>query len=348
MMRTLLNAGMDVNVRDRDGRTALLYLLTNANDTVILRAKVLLDYGINLNTRDNNNETALAAAWRRGSPDAEIATMLLLEHGADPNARINDEMVQTLLHCAVRQSNRRIVNSLLLRFHADANAKDRDGQTPLHLVAAGFGSGLSQLVTLLSAGGADPCAVDNFGRTPLMLACSHEYSFFTRIDTLLESVEESERVSYVNAQDMFGNCALSYAMASPRGASTVHHLLEASADPFLLDPAGSVVLMGLLRCVTVFNADATLMAIIKLLELGCDPNAPDSSGQTTLHVLAKHPELRQMSQHLLVLLKHGADPTIRDHEGNLPLDYACSNEFDATSVFIVLQHMIGQGIYSST
>jgi ankyrin repeat protein len=55
-----------------------------------------------------------------------------------------------------------------------------------------------------------------------------------------------------------------------------------------LDPAGSVVLMGLLRRVSVCNADATLMAIIKLLELGCNPNLPDSSGQTALHVLAKH------------------------------------------------------------
>ncbi len=344
MMRLLLTiGGMDVNITDIQGRTALLYLLENAPDTVLMRAKVLLEHGINLNIRDNTNDSALAAAWRRESTDVSTVTSLLLQYGADPNTPLKDEMDQTLLHWAVRKRNSRIAASLLQDYQADVNAKDFDGQTPLHLAATDFGFGLTDISLLLFEWGADAGAVDNYGRTPLMMACSHEYSFFTRVDRVLEFVEESKRRSYINARDAKGNCALSYAINSPRGAATILRLLEASADPFVVDPDGSFVLLGLLRRVSTFNVDVTLTAITKLLELGCNPNAPDKRGQTALHILAKYPELYQVSHHFSVLLKHGADPAIRDYEGRLPLCFACDNVFGATAVFLLLQHMVARG-----
>lgn len=59
--------------------------------------------------------------------------------------------------------------------------------------------------------------------------------------------------------------------------------------------------------------------IDNLVQLGCDINAPSRSW-TPLHVAA----MRNHTQSLVCLLKHGADPNIRTVQGYTPLDVAIS------------------------
>jgi len=71
----LLSAGIDVNMQDNEGRTAL----HGAQDSQT--AEVLLAHGANPNLRDNEGETPLFKFWSSGIQET------LLAHGADSNIR---------------------------------------------------------------------------------------------------------------------------------------------------------------------------------------------------------------------------------------------------------------------
>jgi len=100
----------------------------------------------------------------------------------------------------------------------------------------------------------------------------------------------------------------------------------------------------------------TLLALItKFLVLGADPNTVDETGKTCLHTLAmksKSSSDREgicWGQVAATLHHHGADPTIQDTKGNLPLDYSSNpTMFDPTAVFLSIQHMALSGSYGST
>lgn len=115
VMRMLLKAGADPEIRDREGRTALMryadYGITTAVD-------VLADAGANVNARDQEGNTALilAAGWLQGDvgiprPAAYIAILKrLLKQGAHPKAQNHDGA--TALTAAV-QSDHPALASLL-------------------------------------------------------------------------------------------------------------------------------------------------------------------------------------------------------------------------------------------
>ena len=70
-VRSLLDAGADINIRDKYGRTAL-YWACHYNRTNIV--PLLLDAGADINITNNNGYTALQYATRRGKTD--IATLI--------------------------------------------------------------------------------------------------------------------------------------------------------------------------------------------------------------------------------------------------------------------------------
>lgn len=63
------------------------------------------------------------------------------------------------------------------------------------------------------------------------------------------------------------------------------------------------------------------MAVQRLLNCGIDPNVRDYDQRTPLHVAAAE----SFFVVCRILLRHGADPWLRDRMGNLPLDEALRN-----------------------
>ena len=118
----LLDAGADVNARDRRG-TAPMH---QAHTLEIL--KILLDAGANVNVRNEYGSTPL-----HGAQTPEIAQALLVA-GAQVNVR--DEYGFTALHCAAgclgRESRADIIQTLL-DAGADVHAKNETGETPWDL-----------------------------------------------------------------------------------------------------------------------------------------------------------------------------------------------------------------------
>jgi len=209
----------------------------------------------------------------------------------------------------------------LVEIGCDPKSRDESDGTALHIMAVPssiFGRGnRTPLIASFIDWGLDECAVDMFGRTPLMLACSGPFAHITLLEIFLRHVSESKRQSYINAVDIEGKSALMYLSDARDSGSAILRFLELSADPFVGDPTGSRLLARILNADNKYRQ--TIEAFMKLLQLGCDPNAPNERGQTALHVLAMKSTKIPRFIFLKVLLKYNVNPMIQDNEGNLAL-----------------------------
>jgi ankyrin len=122
MIRRLVQGGIDVNVREADGTTALHW--ASYRDE-LASAQLLIRAGANVNAANDLGATPIWTASVNGS-----ATMvqLLLEAGANPNASLL--LGETALMAAARSGNAEVVERLLSR-GANPNARAARGQTAL-------------------------------------------------------------------------------------------------------------------------------------------------------------------------------------------------------------------------
>lgn len=158
----MIRRGADTNERDRYGKTALVYAVTNGKDDLAIVLS-LLAAGADVNARNQiDGSTPLLKAIDPGGTDAEIRA--LLDRGADVNSADNNGW--TPLMVASDWGHTPLIE-LLLNTGANLNAKKTDGKTALMVAAEG---GKSEAVKVLLKNGADLGAKDNLGKTALMLA----------------------------------------------------------------------------------------------------------------------------------------------------------------------------------
>jgi ankyrin repeat protein len=158
-VRTLADAGANLNCAGPDGITPLLLAIINGHYEV---AVTLLKVGADVNQADLSGMTALYAAvdmrtqvWMQGRPTTRASGKLdvtdvvtaLLDHGADVNARLKTPLLQ--------------------RNHTAGDAGLGEGATPLMRAAK---SGDVDLMRMLLAHGAEPSLVLKNHSTALMLA----------------------------------------------------------------------------------------------------------------------------------------------------------------------------------
>ena len=122
VVRELLDKGVDVNAKHRDGWTALMYAAKNGHTDI---ARLLLDNGADTDSRSKYKTTAVMHAAERGHFDT---VNVLLDNGADVNAKA--ESGCTALLFAAEKGQTEIVKLLLDR-GADLNARNEYGKTPL-------------------------------------------------------------------------------------------------------------------------------------------------------------------------------------------------------------------------
>ena len=176
--KLLIEAGADVNVKDKKGNTLLHLDRYDPNVT-----KLLIDAGLDVNAKNYEGMTPLfciADHDTSGDKDYVESAKLLIEAGADVNAQ--NKKGQTPLHLCLDEN----LAKLFIEAGADVNAKDHNGNTRLHAFipcdddciddydavddAYYHLEGYIRVMKVLIEAGADVNAKNNEGKTPLDLS----------------------------------------------------------------------------------------------------------------------------------------------------------------------------------
>jgi ankyrin repeat protein len=115
----LLEKGAGIDMKDPDGRTALMYSSYNGHTEI---ARECLNRGAKVNMRDNYGRTSLMFAASGPFPET---VKLLLDNQADPNMADGEEHYTALMYAAAEGQLE--VVKILLADKADPTLKDVDG-----------------------------------------------------------------------------------------------------------------------------------------------------------------------------------------------------------------------------
>jgi hypothetical protein len=163
MVRTLIEQGADINVRDKENRTPLHWAVVAGHD---LTVRTLIELSADKDARDKSNRTPLHWAVVAGH---DLTVRTLIELGADKEAR--DTFDQTPLHLAALAEQDHVVRTLI-ELGADIEVRNQDDRTPLHVAAE---QGEDLVVRTLIELGADKEARDQDNLTPLHVAVEQGY-----------------------------------------------------------------------------------------------------------------------------------------------------------------------------
>jgi len=319
-----LAAGVDVNVSQPDGATALHWaahwdaadiahhllgagavvdatndlgvspLSVACRDGSVPMVETLLDGGADVGVAEPSGETVLMTCARTGSL-AAVARMLAA--GADPNAR-ERASGQTALMWAVAGRHTAVAR-LLVEAGAEVDGRSTGAFTPLLFAAR---AGALDAARLLVEAGADVNAVTADGHSPLLVAAA-SLDAITGSDYRLvvdESDHEAlgifllDHAADVNQSDVYGMTPLHYAVEMGKPA-LLEALLVHDADPNrqLTKPLpfrrGDYVGRRAYDGATPFWLAARLANLEMmraLLAAGADPEMPSVRGVTPLMVAA--------------------------------------------------------------
>lgn len=156
LAQKLSELGVNVDQRDREGRTPLLLNCATKN---IKLALFLLGHGADPALADKDGDTPLHEAASAGN--LELMEWLL-RHGAAVNVRNRSGRTPLYYACYNEKSA-----ELLLRYKADPNIPDSMRSTILHLLAASEYPQSKKMLVFFIRHGASPDRKDGSGETPL-------------------------------------------------------------------------------------------------------------------------------------------------------------------------------------
>jgi len=274
-----LKRGVDVNKRDKDGRTALLWNILYERKDIVHR---LLEFGADVRKADNNGTLPLIAAIRTNS----INIGWLLKAGADINSC--DEDGKTALVCAVKCQNEKALN-ILLETNVSVNQPDENGLTPLFVAVACENI---YAINALLRHGADVHLKDKQGRT--FLLCAVRTGNEEIVKRLLD--ENCD----VNEADPYGETPLQVALEQ-KNIEVVDLLIRNHAE--LRSPQES----ALIRAVCAGD----IPQVKELLENGAPVNGKDENDLTPLMhaVLIRNVEIVRLLIDYKVDINYGTNNT---------------------------------------
>ncbi|CAB0031406.1 unnamed protein product [Trichogramma brassicae] len=300
-----------------------------------------------INYTDSSGLTHFHVACAIGCHDV---VKKFLELGQDPNLLVH-ETGYSALHLALAYDRRKVAR-LLLRSNADPNLANPEGSTALHLICKmDRPIALIKVLFEISVEKSQPLpldAQDKEGNTALHLAlknrrtdvaewllrkgvnpnladkestalhyiCKLRFNHLANI--LFQISDQKHRHVLVDAQDNGGNTPLHLAL-NLWDESAARLLLRRGANPNLANNKGLTALH--IICKTRFNDLAIMLFQIsdeKDRHLLVD--AQDNEGNTPLYLALYHDD-KVMTR---LLLRRGANPTVANEEGQIPLHYVCS------------------------
>lgn len=304
LIRQLVDAGGDMEIRDRGGGTCL-HLATELGHQD--RVSLLIDMGANIEAEERAGKKPLHLAAIRG----DVATMkVLMNKGADIEAMDRDN--KTPLYVAAEEGSE-VAAEFLIEAGAKKNARNLGGSTVLHISCKGKDEGV---VRLLLSKGADKDAIDNEGMTPLHQAS--ERLSFAIVKLLIE------HGAVVGVKDVQGMTPLHLAAAnnhdSPEVVSCMQLLLQSGADKEARDKRGRTPLHA--------AASRGRQEVVQYLVdvAGADMGAEDDRGMTPFLVAASQGK----DDVVQMFLDRGESIEARNKLGHTPLILAAKKGHERT------------------
>ncbi|XP_046487171.1 poly [ADP-ribose] polymerase tankyrase isoform X1 [Neodiprion pinetum] len=286
--------------------------------TAVERILQASPHAVNCRDLDGRHSTPLhfAAGYNR-VPVVEY----LLAHAADVHAKDKGGLVP--LHNACSYGHYE-VTELLVKHGASVNVADLWKFTPLHEAAA---KGKCEIVRLLLRHGADATKKNRDGATPLDLVREGDQDVADLLrgnSALLEAAKKGNlaRVQRlvtqdnINCRDAQGrNSTPLHLAAGYNNLEVAEFLLERGADVNAQDKGG---LIPLHNASSYGHLDIAAL----LIKYNTVVNATDKWGFTPLHEAAQ----KGRTQLCALLLAHGADPFLKNQEGQSPVDLASADD----------------------
>lgn len=285
----LLDHGVQVNGRSKyNGETPLFHVLRYHNMKLLT---VLFKAGADANLRNNDGDTPLMIASYADDYDL---VKFLKANGAKFTSP-NEELIFAAIQGDVAEIQR------LLAAGAKVNQSYRYDRTPLMLAA---GNGQTAAVKALIAAGADINARDNEHDTPLVFAIMSRHK--STILALLDAGAD------LNISNNYGGTALSEVAMLLDDPDLVHLLIRHGAS---VDGIGSPTQFTPLMAAA---SSGGLLTVQILLDAHVPVDAQTTEGLTALMEAATSGQ----ADILTLLLRAGADPSIKDEKGRTALDWA--------------------------
>ncbi|KAK4694568.1 hypothetical protein P7C71_g3031, partial [Lecanoromycetidae sp. Uapishka_2] len=146
-----------------------LFLAAERRHTAVVRT--LLDAGANPNLRTTDGETAMHAAAKARHGDGNIVRLL---HKSNAHLDTTNRRRETPLIVAVKEGNNATLKALL-DLGADPNLQDDEGKTAMHWASGGWwtaGLDDGKAIDILARSGAHLNDVNGSGETPLIMAAA--------------------------------------------------------------------------------------------------------------------------------------------------------------------------------
>ena len=317
-VKFLVEAGADVNVQDRAGRTALMlavdrppsYLIIGDNDTELdhtSKVQSLIKGEADLSLQDNSGRNALMIAIESNQSIAILK--LLTENMSVSTLNQANKEGQTALMLVASNSDddHAFFVKFLVEAGADVNMQDRDGLTAL-MLAVDRPSYLKRRkndtklhntsgVQSLIKGEADLSLQDNIGRNALMIAIKSNQSI-----AILKLLTENMSVSILNQVNKEGQTALMMAASNHNQKNAICLLIAAGADLNVTDTKKGYT--ALMCAIDKRNN----MAATLLLEKGALVNTVSRDLETPLSLILFF--TRSDKGMITELLSRGLDPAL--------------------------------------
>ncbi|MCW3060909.1 MAG: uncharacterized protein JWQ02_2730 [Capsulimonas sp.] len=327
-LRRILAQGVDPNVCDHMGHLPLAHAASHSRLEMI---ELLLAAGANAAPPEG------IAPPLSYAKDAAIAERLIAagaEVDAVSRAEYGFHTERTALMQAASAGNWEIVG-LLLRYHARLDLRDRDGRTALHLAAA---YGHAQVIEALLAAGApvglsEAALLGDTDKLKKMLdgepppsSAAITHAFFASVqfgspETVTLLLEHGADVNALAARGSLTPLILAVRRPAPE---LVRILLAHDADKETLDGAGQTALHS---AVSPRNPRGLEIAGI-LLDAGANVDCrvryrhvPQETGRPGTTPLMRAASTGNI-EIIQLLVRHGADPNLRDASGRTALQIA--------------------------
>ena len=234
----LLNHGADINAPMNGKYTALMMACRSQHVRLV---KFLLQQGANVQVKDKDGKTALHFAceltltWKPASCDL---LNCLTENGADINALRKDNRTPLMVASSCGGVDQ---ITFLIKRGANVHLQDKNGDTALHHAARNMNNSLDIVCALTAAGASQMC--NNQGLTPLLVASSTGNN--AAVEELLKNQEvtKEQRIDALELlgatmvssdfYDIFLSEGFSYLMRGmeERFADPLHPLLKQPMKP---------------------------------------------------------------------------------------------------------------------